>query len=175
MQHNHKESRSGSGDTVSLTLKVGSALADLAEQIQQDIGRRAYEIFEQRGYTHGDDLSDWFQAEKEIVRSVHSEVKDNGKQISLRVDISCFEPASLQVGLFPRRLIVRGMRLTTPSKDGNSAGQDPKYLVTLSLVDLPSDVDVQKAKAVVKGTEIEVIAEKVTKWQGSGITAPILV
>ncbi len=77
MQRNHKESRSGPGDTVSLTLKVGSALADLAEQIQQDIGRRAYELFEQRGYTHGDDLSDWFQAEKEIVRSVHSEVKDN--------------------------------------------------------------------------------------------------
>ena len=160
MQHNHKESRSGSGDTVSLTLKVGSALADLAEQIQQDIGRRAYELFEQRGYTHGDDLSDWFQAEKEIVQSVHSEVKDTGKQISLRVDVSNFDLADLQVGLYPRRLIVWGKRLATSGKNGDSADQDPKYLVTLSLVDLPTDVDMQNAKAVVKGTEIEVIAEK---------------
>jgi len=160
MQRNHKESRSGSGDTVSLTLKVGSALADLAEQIQQDIGRRAYELFEQRGYTHGDDLSDWFQAEKEIVQRVHSEVKDTGKQISLRVDVSNFDLANLQVGLYPRRLIIRGKRLATSGKNGDSADQDPKYLVTLSLVDLPTDVDMQNAKAVVKGTEIEVIAEK---------------
>jgi HSP20 family molecular chaperone IbpA len=160
MQHSHRESRSGSGDTVSLTLKVGSALANLAEQIQQDIGRRAYEIFEQRGYTHGDDLSDWFQAEKEIVRSVHSEVKDTGKQISLRVDVSNFDLANLQVGLYPRRLIIRGKRLATSGKNGDSADQYPQYLLTLSLVDLPTDVDMQNATAVVKGTEIEVIAEK---------------
>jgi HSP20 family molecular chaperone IbpA len=160
MQRNHKESRSEPGDTVGLTLKVGSALADLAEQIQQDIGRRAYELFEQRGYTHGDDLSDWFQAEKEIVQNVHSEVKDAGKQISLRVDVSNFDLANLQVGLYPRRLIVWGKRLATSGKNGDSADQDPKYLVTLSLVDLPIDVDMQNAKAVVKGTEIEVIAEK---------------
>ena len=160
MQRNHKESRSGSGDTVSLTLKVGSALADLAEQIQQDIGRRAYEIFEQRGYTHGDDLSDWFQAEKEIVRSVHSEVKDTEKQISLRVDVSNFDLANLQVGLYPRRLIIWGKRLATSGRNGDSTDQDPKYLPTLSLVNLPTDVDMQNAKAVVKGTEIEVIAEK---------------
>ena len=160
MQHNHKGSRSGSGDTVSLTLKVGTDLADLTEQIQQDIGHRAYEIFEQRGYTHGDDLSDWFQAEKEIVQSMHSDVKDNGKQISVRVDISCFDPTSLQVGLYPRRLIIWGKRLATSGRNGDSADPDPKYLLTLSLVDLPTDVDMRNAKAVVNGTEIEVIAEK---------------
>ncbi len=160
MRHNQNESLTGKDNPVSLTLNVGSALADLAEQIQQDIGRRAYEIFEQRGYTHGDDLSDWFQAEKEIVRSVHSEVKDTGKQILLRVDVSNFDLANLQVGLYPRRLVIRGKRLATSGKNGDSADQDPKYLVTLSLVDLPTDVDMRNATAVVKGTEIEVIAEK---------------
>lgn len=154
---------------MSLTLKAGSALADLAEQIQQDIGRRAYEIFERRGYTHGGDLSDWIQAENEIVRSVHSEVKDTGKQISLRVDVSNFDPASLQVGLYPRRLVIRGKRLATDGKNGDSADQDAKYLLALSLVDLPADVDVQKAKATVQGTEVEVIAEKMSGGQGIGM------
>ena len=163
MRHYHNESGSESGGIVPLTLKAGSALADLAEQIQQDIGRRAYEIFEQRGYTHGDDLSDWFQAEKEIVRSVRSDVKDTGKHISLRVDVSHLDPGSLQVGLYHRRLIIHGMRLLPGGEEDGPAAQRPKYLVTVSKVDLPSDVDVQKAKATVQGTEVEVIAEKISR------------
>lgn len=30
------------------------------------IARRAYELFLERGATHGDDLSDWFRAEQEL-------------------------------------------------------------------------------------------------------------
>lgn len=162
MQDNHKRSGSASGGAVDLNLKAGPALADLAEQIQQDIGRRAYEIFEQRGFTHGDDLSDWLQAEKEIVQSVRSDVKDTGNQISVRVDVSHFDPASLQVGLYPRRLVIRGMRLLPRREEGDPVSQGPKYLLALSQVDLPSDVDIQKAKATVQGTEVEVIVEKVS-------------
>ena len=31
-----------------------------------EISKRAYEIFLEKGGHHGDDLADWFQAEKEI-------------------------------------------------------------------------------------------------------------
>lgn len=160
MLHNYNKSMTGKDNLVSLALNVGPKLGILAEQIQQDIAHRAYEIFERRGYTHGDDLSDWFQAENEIVRSAQSEVIDTGTQISLRVDVSNFDLTSLQAGLYPRRLIIRGMRLVTGGENGDSADQVPKYLLTLFLVDLPSDVDVKNAKAVVKGTQIELIAEK---------------
>ena len=163
MKHNHNESRSEPANSASLALKAGSALADLAEQIQQDIARRAYEIFEQRGYTHGDDLSDWFQAENEIVRSVHADVKDTGKQISLRVDVSNFDLAGLQFGLYPRRLIIWGKRLATNGKNGDSADPDPNCLLTLSLVDLPTDIDVRKVKAIVNGTQVEVTADKIRR------------
>ncbi len=160
MLHNYNESLTGKDNPVNLALNVGSNLGILAETIQQDIARRAYEIFEQRGFTHGEDLSDWFQAENEIVRRVQSEVIDTGTQILLRVDVSNFDLASLQAGLYPRRLIVRGKRLATGREYRDSTHKDPEYLLTLFLVDLPSDVDVQNAKAVVKGTQIELTAEK---------------
>lgn len=31
-----------------------------------ELNRRAYEIFQQRGSTHGHDWEDWFQAEQEV-------------------------------------------------------------------------------------------------------------
>jgi hypothetical protein len=31
-----------------------------------DIAKRAYQIFERRGYSHGHDEEDWFQAEREL-------------------------------------------------------------------------------------------------------------
>ena len=31
-----------------------------------DIAKRAFQIFERRGYSHGHDAEDWFQAEREL-------------------------------------------------------------------------------------------------------------
>lgn len=47
------------------------------EEIYQKIQERAYQIFEQRGYSHGDDLADWLRAEKEIIAEI------NGNESSL--------------------------------------------------------------------------------------------
>jgi len=34
----------------------------------QQIAARAYELYEQRGATHGHDVDDWLQAERELVQ-----------------------------------------------------------------------------------------------------------
>ena len=36
--------------------------------IQSTVAKRAYQIFEKRGYKHGFDLEDWMSAEKELLR-----------------------------------------------------------------------------------------------------------
>ncbi len=38
------------------------------QDLQKRIEEKAYEIFERRGYSHGNDWSDWFEAER-IVKS----------------------------------------------------------------------------------------------------------
>jgi len=42
---------------------LSATAADLQEQIE----RRAYELFEQRGRIHGFDIDDWLQAENEVL------------------------------------------------------------------------------------------------------------
>ena len=39
------------------------------EALQGEIARRAYELYEARGYVDGFDIEDWLQAEQDIVGS----------------------------------------------------------------------------------------------------------
>ena len=46
---------------------IPSAVESLAiEPTHEDIARRAYQLYEERGGEHGRDLEDWFQAELEL-------------------------------------------------------------------------------------------------------------
>ncbi|MEW6008751.1 MAG: DUF2934 domain-containing protein [Candidatus Omnitrophota bacterium] len=38
--------------------------------LQAKIAKRAYELYEKRGYSHGNDWSDWFEAERQIRREM---------------------------------------------------------------------------------------------------------
>ncbi len=40
------------------------------EELHSLIEKKAYELFEKRGYSHGDDFSDWFEAEKLVKKSL---------------------------------------------------------------------------------------------------------
>jgi oligoendopeptidase F len=51
------------------TLQVGSAFGVTKQTISigdEEVRRRAYEIWEQRGKQHGKDADDWYRAESEI-------------------------------------------------------------------------------------------------------------
>jgi hypothetical protein len=38
-----------------------------AAELEEEIKRRAYQLYEERGCTHGFDLDDWLQAEAEVL------------------------------------------------------------------------------------------------------------
>ena len=44
------------------------------EPTHQDIARRAFQLYEERGGIHGRDLEDWFQAERELRVFLHDVV-----------------------------------------------------------------------------------------------------
>ncbi len=45
---------------------LSSATQELATDHQARIAARAFELYERRGRTHGSDVQDWLQAEKEL-------------------------------------------------------------------------------------------------------------
>ncbi|MGZ4787804.1 MAG: DUF2934 domain-containing protein [Terriglobales bacterium] len=52
-------------ESTALQTKQGNGNAEEAIRI------RAYQLFEQRGRTHGHDVEDWFRAEAEIFTTAH--------------------------------------------------------------------------------------------------------
>jgi hypothetical protein len=58
----------------SLTPVPGKQPGVSAEEIQQKVRQRAYELYELRGRTDGRDLDDWIEAESEVIRKHRSQV-----------------------------------------------------------------------------------------------------
>ena len=48
------------------TLSTGTRAAESSVDIQEQVRRRAFELYEQRGREDGHDLEDWLQAESEL-------------------------------------------------------------------------------------------------------------
>ncbi|NJN70409.1 MAG: DUF2934 domain-containing protein [Nitrospira sp.] len=47
-----------------------SAQAVLDDDVQQRIAMRAYERYQERGYSDGHDLDDWLEAERDLLPSI---------------------------------------------------------------------------------------------------------
>ncbi len=73
---NKLSKRSSSGGMKKTTAKASktasrSTSSKFSEQeVFSMIEKKAYEIFEKRGFTHGDDQHDWFMAEKAVRASL---------------------------------------------------------------------------------------------------------
>ena len=53
------------------------------ERDQEDISRRAHERYQERGGQHGDDQSDWFEAEREVrERNRGEDEEPNGSDVA---------------------------------------------------------------------------------------------
>jgi hypothetical protein len=48
----------------------GSNLNILNPKVFEMVQRRAYELYAKRGYTHGGDQNDWFEAERQVKREM---------------------------------------------------------------------------------------------------------
>jgi hypothetical protein len=55
-------------NTHKVTTPIG---VDLSVSMEEQIARRAHEIWQQRGRHHGNDWTDWLQAEREITEWHH--------------------------------------------------------------------------------------------------------
>ncbi len=60
-------------------------------ELQERIAKRAYELYEQRGWQHGHDQADWFQAAKEVLtlNGVGKNEWADGEKSDSRVNRAC--------------------------------------------------------------------------------------
>ena len=113
------------------------------QQVELGIARRAYELFEARGYEHGHDWEDWFRAESELLRPVSVTMSESEDRTSVRANVLGFEASELKVSIEPRRIAILGEKALSATKATDQAGFYPDQI--MQVIDLAAEVTAENA------------------------------
>jgi len=139
-----------------LKLVTPGEILDRMQRISDSVARRAFEIFEGNGGIFGSDWDNWFKAEQQLLHPVHIEVSEKDNEVLIRAETPGFTANDLEVNLEGRRLTVAGKRETKEErKDEKTIYSERCSDEILRVIDLPADVDAEKAVATVKDGVLE--------------------
>lgn len=118
------------------------------EEMRQEIARRAYERFEERGQEHGRDLDDWAAAEAELLAPVSMEMTESANHIEITAEVPGFNEHDIEIALEPRRVFLSGRQEKALKPDPASpAAGGRRTSMFFGTIDLPADIDTAKAAA----------------------------
>lgn len=148
----------------------GDAFFEIADEIEDLIARRAYELFACRGFAHGYDREDWIRAQSEIVVDVPVDVAETEKEITVRADVPGLNANDLEVRVAPRALCITGQRPTAPVQEGETTVYSERRSNRIfRALDLPCEIDPDKADATLENGLLEIKLLKV----GTGKKIPV--
>jgi HSP20 family molecular chaperone IbpA len=137
---------------------VNSSKHPLYQHAQSRIASRAYELYEQEGRGHGDDVSHWLQAESEILNKV-PEVHESSSWFTINIALKGYSAEEVQVNIEPHRAIIAAAR-TKSSSDEQGAGETSFQDATFAVAKWPSEVDPSTASAYLKDGTLTVAVKR---------------
>src|SRR5579871_2132818 len=141
---------------------------DLLDTVQ----KRAFELFERRGGSVGNDVGDWLQAEKEVFRVPDMELAEREGELQLQLALPGFEAKDIRVSVLPQALIVEGEAAHQHSHTNGTVhvcefGERRAF----RLIPLPKPVDVDEVSATLDKGVLHVRAAKAEREKGKKATA----
>ena len=145
-----------------LNLSAGDPFFELAQEINELIARRAYELFASRGFAHGQDSEDWLRAQSEILVNAPVDITETEIGLALRVEVPGFSEQDLEVRVAPRALCITGKRQeASEQKEGNTVYSERRSNQIFRVLDLPSEIDPDRVDATLSDGIIEINLLKV--------------
>jgi HSP20 family protein len=118
------------------------------DQVYASIAKRAFEIFNNKGQWFGNELSDWLQAESEILHPIHLEIAETEDALNVRAEVPGFTAKELNIQVEGNRLTIAGKH---ESKEETTKGKtiysERCAKEILRSVELPMEVDPTKVNA----------------------------
>lgn len=134
------------------------------ESIADSIRTRAFSLFQNRGGGSGSDVSDWLQAERDVVWSPASELVEDDKELKARIAVPGFDAKDIQVSAMPGALVIQADATHShEKKDGDVCFCEFSEKQLFRRLDLPVPIDVDKVKASLEKGILEVTAAKAAK------------
>ena len=142
---------------------------DLFEQMTEwtnRVAKRAYELFQGRGFADSYHLDDWFAAEREFFKPVALEVKDTKDGFVVCAEVPGFEAKDLYIQVDGSRLVIQGKQESTheqKERDGTTIFTDCKSKQIYRVIELPAPVQAERAQAELKNGVLELKLPKAEK------------
>ena len=126
------------------------------QNVYETIARRAFEMFERDGWSHGRDWDHWLQAEAEFLHPAHIHIKDSDQALSLRAEVPGFTAGELQYRLEPRSLTIAGSKETvSENKTGRTLYKEHCSQEILRVIELPAEIDTSKTTMTLRDGILE--------------------
>src|SRR5207245_2948590 len=134
-----------------------------SEEIYDSIARRAFEIFESSGRVSGRNHENWLKAEAELLHPIHLDITESDEAVTVRAEVPGFSAKELEIRLAPRRLAITGKRQTTQEQSTENTVYSERCVdQVFRLVELPAEVNPEKATATLSDGILQLAIPKVT-------------
>jgi len=144
------------------SLSLGEPFIEPAQEINDLIARRAYELFESSGFTHDHALEDWLLAESEILLQAPVDVTETETGFTIHADVPGFGEKDLEVRVAPRSLCITGKRQElSDQKEGTTIYSERRSKHIFRVVHLPAEIDPDTMNATVSDGLLEIKLLKV--------------
>jgi len=144
------------------SLSVGDPFFERVQEINDLIASRAYELFEAHGLTHGQDREDWLRAEAEILHPVPLVVIETETDLTVRAEMPGFSGKEIEVRVEPHHLFITGKRQEASEQArGKTVFSERQSNLVLRVLELPTNVDPDRVKAMLNNGVLEVTLPKV--------------
>ena len=118
------------------------------QEIYDHVGQRAYELFEQRGRTHGNHYHDWLRAESEMLQPVPIEIQDANNSFNVYAEVPGFSAKQLDIRVEPTRLLIRGnVEKESTQTQGKTIYSECQNNQIFRIVNLPEEINAKQATA----------------------------
>ncbi len=125
-----------------LKLSVGDALFERVQEINSLITRRAYELFESSGFTHGHDRDNWLRAESEILLNVPVDITETETEVTVCAEVPGFSEKELEVRVEPHCIFIVGTRQeASEQRQGKTVYSERQANQIFRVLDLPASID----------------------------------
>jgi HSP20 family protein len=147
-------------------------LFERAHEIAGLIERRAYELFESSGLTHGHDHEHWNRAQSEILLNVPLDIRETETELMIRVEVPGFSEETLEVGVVPSSLCIAGKRKEAPEqRAGNTVYSERRPDQIFRVLDLPSQVNPDRLDVTLGAGILEITMPKLSTSEQVAVLA----
>ncbi|MGB8322439.1 MAG: DUF2934 domain-containing protein [Candidatus Acidiferrum sp.] len=156
-------------DTASLPVPIQRERGNVLDRLNDEVSRRAYELYEQSGNEHGQDLIHWLHAESQVLQRL-SEIRESGSWYTINAPIRGFKPEDIHVTVDEGSALIAASNNSQSSENqtmstgsANSVNQS-----VFLLAQWPNEVDPATASAYIKN---ETLTLTVKRASGAPSTA----